>query len=423
MRRPVMWEVLTNSNRFGIFFVGAALSNIGTWCQNLAGILLVYRLSDSTLVVSFVTVCQFAAPVILAPWGGYAADRFDRRRVLICTQLAGSVLSACLAITTMTGHVTVVGVLFMISLLGVCQAFQSPAQLSFTPLMVPPEQRELGLSLSSSQFNIARAIGPVVANVVILKWGIGQAFLFNTFSFFAYVIALTFFVRPFAQQRLTAVPKLRETIDTVRAEPLIVPLLLTGVVISGSTDIVSTLGPALSTSLTGDDGATGYFLSAFGTGAVVTAFFLVPWLRRFPRRLVWTIAAQSVGVLLMAVSPVLWLTMVGAAIMGGAFLASSNRAVSLVQSLVPPQSLGRVMAVWLVAFLGGRPVFALLSGLVTHVASARVAALIISLVLAASALAMLSTARRLRRLQDTTKVGTRSVDSAARPLSPSRKDT
>ncbi|MET0144821.1 MAG: MFS transporter, partial [Ilumatobacteraceae bacterium] len=178
-----------------------------------------------------------------------------------------------------------------------------------------------------------------------------------------------------------------------------------------------------STSLTGDDGATGYFLSAFGTGAVVTAFFLVPWLRRFPRRLVWTIAAQSVGVLLMAVSPVLWLTMVGAAIMGGAFLASSNRAVSLVQSLVPPQSLGRVMAVWLVAFLGGRPVFALLSGLVTHVASARVAALIISLVLAASALAMLSTARRLRRLQDTTKVGTRSVDSAARPLSPSRKDT
>lgn len=417
VRRPVMWQVLTNSNRFGIFFLGAALSNIGTWCQNLAAILLVYRLSGSTVVVSLVTVCQFAAPVVLAPWAGYVADRFDRRQVLICTQLAGSVISAGLAVATLTQHITVAGALGTIALLGVCQAFQSPAQLSFTPLMVPPEQRELGLSLSSSQFNIARAVGPVVANVIIVTWGIGEAFLFNTVSFFAYVITLIFFVRPFPQERLTTVPRLRDTIATVRDEPLIVPLLLTGVVISGSTDLVATLGPALSTQLTGDDGATGYFLSSFGAGAVVTAFLLVPWLRRFPRRLVWTIAAQGVGVLVMAASPALWLTMVGAAIMGGAFLASSNRAVSLVQELVPAQALGRVMAVWLVAFLGGRPLFALLSGLVTHVANARVAALVVAVVLAGAALGMRRTGRRLRRL--------RAATDAAPHLSvtPSGKDT
>lgn len=415
-----MWEVLTNSNRFGIFFLGAALSNIGTWCQNLAAILLVYRLSDSTLVVSLVTVCQFAAPVVLAPWAGYAADRFDRRRVLICTQLVGSLISAGLATATMTGHITVVGALCTIALLGVCQAFQSPAQLSFTPLMVPPEQRELGLSLSSSQFNIARAIGPVVANAIILTWGIGEAVLFNTMSYFAYVIALIFFVRPFAQERLTEVPKMRETIDTVRAEPLIVPLLLTGVVISGSTDIVSTLGPALSMSLTGDDESTGYFLSAFGAGAVVTAFLLVPWLRRFPRRLVWTIAAQGFGILVMAVSPVLWLTMLGAAIMGGAFLASSNRAVSLVQDLVPPQALGRVMAVWLVAFLGGRPLFALLSGFITHVSSARLAALAVSLIVIAAALGVRSTGRRLRHLQQgNTPVAVSTTSTSMPPRNPS----
>ncbi|MET0952839.1 MAG: MFS transporter [Aeromicrobium sp.] len=393
-RRPVMWEVLTNDHRFGIFFVGAALSNIGTWCQNLAAILLVYRLTESTMVVSLVTVAQFSAPVLLAPWAGLVADRYDRRHVLMATQLAGAVVSAGLAVATLTEHISATGALCTILLLGVCQAFQSPAQLSLTPLMTSADHRELGMSLNSSQFNLARAIGPIVANLIIVAWGIGEAFVFNTFTYFLYVIALRF-VRPSRQERSVGRSRLRDTLGVVRAEPLIVPMLLVGLVISGSTDVVATLGPALSIEVTGDDGATGYLISAFGAGAVLTAFLLVPWLRRFPRRLAWTVVAQGVGVLVVAVAPGLTVAMIGFAVAGGAFLASSNRALTLVQGLVPAASLGRVMAIWILAFLGGRPLFALTEGLVDSVAGPRAAAAVVALTIFAAAAGVAITSRRL----------------------------
>ncbi|MET0931890.1 MAG: MFS transporter, partial [Aeromicrobium sp.] len=368
--------------------------NIGTWCQNLAAILLVYRLTESTMVVSLVTVAQFSAPVLLAPWAGLVADRYDRRHVLMATQLAGAVVSAGLAVATLTEHISATGALCTILLLGVCQAFQSPAQLSLTPLMTSADHRELGMSLNSSQFNLARAIGPIVANLIIVAWGIGEAFVFNTFTYFLYVIALRF-VRPSRQERSVGRSRLRDTLGVVRAEPLIVPMLLVGLVISGSTDVVATLGPALSIEVTGDDGATGYLISAFGAGAVLTAFLLVPWLRRFPRRLAWTVVAQGVGVLVVAVAPGLTVAMIGFAVAGGAFLASSNRALTLVQGLVPAASLGRVMAIWILAFLGGRPLFALTEGLVDSVAGPRAAAAVVALTIFAAAAGVAITSRRL----------------------------
>ena len=396
-RRPVMWEVLTNDHRFGIFFIGAALSNIGTWCQNLAAILLIYRLTESTLIVSLVTVAQFSAPVMLAPWAGLVADRYDRRHVLVMTQLCGAVVSAGLAAATLTDHISVAGAIGTIFLLGVCQAFQSPSQLSFAPLMTSAEHRELGMSLNSSQFNLARAIGPLVANAIILTWGIGEAFVFNTLTYFLYVIALQI-IRPSAQVRSVGLNRLRDTIAVVRAEPLIVPLLVVGVVISGSTDVVATLGPALSRELTGADDSTGYLISAFGVGAVVTAFFLVPWLRRFRRRLTWTILAQAVGILIVAAAPNLAVAMVGCAVAGGAFLATSNRALTIIQGLVPATSLGRIMAIWILAFLGGRPIFALAEGLVEHAAGPRVATAVVGVVVVVTALGVWRTGIRLRRV-------------------------
>jgi MFS family permease len=373
----VVWEVLSNENRFGIFFLGAAASNIGTWCQNLATVLLIYRLSDSTFVVSLVSVAQFAAPALLSPLAGTVADRVDRRIILTSTQLSGSVVSCGLAIATMTGHVAVPGVLVAVFLLGLIQSFQSPAQLSLAPLMTCDAHREIGLSLNSSQFNLARAIGPVVANMIVLGWGIGAAFLFNTATFFVYVLALQF-LRPRHQEPAQGRPRVRETFALVRSERLLLPLLLVGLVVSGATDLVATLGPALSVRLTGSDSGTGWLITSFGAGAVVTAFLLVPWLRRFPRRLAALVAVQAVGIAVIAVAPVLWICCVGSCLAGGAFLAASNRALSLVQARVPAALLGRAMGLWVIAFIGGRPVFALLEGSVAELAGARLASLAVA---------------------------------------------
>lgn len=360
--RPLVWVVMANRHRFGVFFAGSALSNIGTWCQNIAGILVIYRLTGSTLMVGLVTVAQFAAPVLLAPWSGIVADRCDRRRILTLSQLGGAAVSALLALAALTGQASVPLVLGALAALGIFQAFQSPAQLALVPLLVTPSQREMGLSLGSMQFNLARVIGPIVASGIIVLWDVWVAFAFNAASYFAYVIALAV-IRPAEQGRLKDVPRLRHTLDALRADKMIFPLLLVGLISSGATDAINTLGPGLSGRISGDDQAVGLFVSAFGAGAVLSGLLLVPALQTVPRRLPWTLAAQGLGLLLFIFAPSVGLAMLGAAISGAGFLASSNRALAMVQQRAAPAVLGRITAVWLMAFLGGRSLFAAGGGL------------------------------------------------------------
>lgn len=373
-RKPLTWQVLTNEHRFGIYFVGAALSNMGNWCQNLAGILLVYRLSGSVFLVGLASVCQFVWPIVLGPWTGMVADRYDRRTVLIVTQIVAAVVSGVLGVLTFAGAVGVPLALAAIALLGILQSFQAPAQLALVPLLVSREHRELGLSLSSSQFNLARAIGPVIASGLILAGDLGAPFLFNSLTFLTYVVLLRR-TAPMPQEMPREAPRLRHTVAAVLSERALLPLFAIGFVVSGSTDSVNTLGPAISMELTGTDAWTGWLITSFGAGALVSAFWLVPLVRRVRRRLPWTIGVQAVGALVLALAPAPWLAMAGCAVFGIGFILSANRALSAVHSLISPELIGRVTAVWLMGFLGGRACYALVSGAVANLTGPRVAAL------------------------------------------------
>ncbi|ALJ18853.1 MFS transporter [Microbacterium sp. No. 7] len=393
-RRPLVWQVLTNPHRFGVFFLGSGLSNIGTWCQNIAAVLLMYELTASTFLVGMVTVSQFFAPFVLAPVAGAVVDRFDRRAVLTVAQIAATLASGFLAVITFTGSATVPLVLLAIGLLGVCQAFHSPAQLTIVPLITEPKEREIALSLNSTQFNLARAIGPVVASGLILLGGVPLAFAFNAVSYLFYATALQF-VRPGPQPRPPGRPRVRDAFTAMRKAPVVVLLILSGTVISGSTDVIMTLSPAISMRLVGTTEAVGWFATAFGIGAVGTAFFLIPLLQRYRRRLVWLMAAQAAGTILFATAPSLWLSLLGALVCGGAFLAGSNRALSIVQTSVAPEVLGRVTSFWLMGFLGGRVLFAALEAGVASAWSASAAGAVIGAILLAAALAVRLLAPRL----------------------------
>lgn len=374
-RRPSAWQVLTNEHRYGIYFAGAALSNFGNWCQTLAGILLVYRLTGSVVVVGLASVCQFVWPIVLGPWAGLVADRFDRRRVLMVTQVIAAVVSGTLAALTLTGAVRVPTALAAIAMLGVLQAFQATAQIALVPLLVAREDRELGLSLSSSQFNLARTIGPVIASGLILVGGLGAPFLFNAISFLVFVVLLRV-TRPQPQEMPREIPRLRHTLAAVRGNRTLLPLFAIGFVVSGSVDSVNTLGPAISVELTGTDEWTGWFVTAFGVGAMVSAFWLVPLLRQVRRRLPWTMGLQAVGAVVFVLAPAPGFAIAGAVAFGSGFLLSANRAVSIVQSLIAPDLLGRVMAVWLMGFLGGRACYALVGGAIADAAGPRTAGLV-----------------------------------------------
>ena len=373
------WRVLTDRS-FGTFFLGSSLSNVGTWFQNIAAGLLVYELTRSTLLVGAVNFAQFLGTVLLAPWAGAAADRFDRRQLLLVTQLAAAVGGAGLAGLTVADRVGPVVVVAAALLLGLALAFMVPALLALVPLLVDEADLEVAVSLNSVTFNLARAIGPVLGALVVDWAGYGVAFGLNAASFVAFALALLV-VRPRPQPaRPTTRPRLRESVALVRADRRWLALLVAVMAVSTSTDPVNTLAPELALDVfAGRDLDVGLLVGAFGAGATLTAVLFSPWLRSRPHVLVVAMLVQGAGMLFVGIAPSLGLAMAGFAVSGAGFIAAITRATARLQAEVPDAQLGRVMALWSLAFVGTRPVAALLDGVVAELAGARMAAVVLAL--------------------------------------------
>ena len=168
---------------FWPYFAGNLLSNCGTWFQNIAQAILVYRLTHSTFLVGVVNFAQFVGVFLLAPWAGSAADRFDRRRMLVVTQIVAISVTALLAVLQSTGRATTPVVIGLALLLGLTVAFAIPAIQAMVPDLVGPEDLAPAMAMSSLTFNLARAVGPVVGALVVAHWGIAVAFGLNSLSY------------------------------------------------------------------------------------------------------------------------------------------------------------------------------------------------------------------------------------------------
>ncbi len=360
---------------FGIFFLGSSLSSIGTWFQNIAAGLLVYELTRSTLLVGAVNFSQFIGSFLLASVAGGAADRFDRRKLLIVSQLLAAAIGGGLAVVTWLGAVTPVIVIGAALLLGFSLAFMVPALLALVPLLVGEDELDAAVALNSVSFNLARAVGPVLGALVVGGAGYGLAFALNAGSFLLFVAALAV-LRPRPQQRAGGQrPKLMETVRLVRSVPAWWAVLVATMVISMSTDPVNTLTPELALDTFGGvELDAGLLVGAFGTGATLTALTLTGWLRRRRRALPAAMTVQAAGMLVVGVAPSLTVALIGMAVSGGGFIAGITRASVRLQAEVPDLQRGRVMALWSVAFVGTRPLASLVSGAIAEVAGAQLAA-------------------------------------------------
>lgn len=372
------FRVLT-SRQFGTYFLGSSLSNVGTWFQNIAAGLLVYELTRSTLLVGAVNFAQFVGSIVLAPWAGGAADRFDRRKLLMISQAGAASVGVLLAALTIANLVTPAIVVGAALLLGLALAFMVPALQALVPLLVADEDLDAAVSLNSVSFNLARAVGPVMGALVVERAGFGVAFGLNAASFLAFVAALAI-VRPRPQRRVRGPrPRLRESIRMVRDVPTWSALLVATTVISVSTDPVNTLTPELVLDVYGGtQGDVGLLVGAFGGGATLTALTLTGWIRRRRLAMPGALLVQGGGMVLVGLAPGLGVALAGMAVSGGGFLAGITRSTVRLQSEVPDGSRGRVMALWSVAFIGTRPIASLLSGVVAELAGARVATIVLA---------------------------------------------
>ena len=181
--------------------MGNAASASGTWFQNLAAALLIYRQTHSPFLLGVLTFANFVPVLVLAPWAGSVADRFDRRHIVFATQASSAALSATLAVLVWLGLAPVWVVIVFGLGLGVGSAFGNTAAMALVGDLVPRADLGSAVALNSMTFNLARAIGPALAGVSVHVLGIGASFAINSGSYLLLVIGVLVVRRPASRPR------------------------------------------------------------------------------------------------------------------------------------------------------------------------------------------------------------------------------
>jgi MFS family permease len=363
------WRVLAHGD-FRLYFAGSVLSNIGTWLQNTAQVLLVYRLTRSVLAVGVVTCAQFSSPLLLAPWAGMMADRVGTRRVLMTTQLISAVIAALLAALQFGGMLKEPFLIVGAVLIGLAFTFTLPALSVMVPTLVPEADTKAAMAMNSVSYNIGRALAPVIGVVVISTIGFGWAFALNAVSFVIFTATLLA-VHPRAVA--AAAPGRSRITDGFRivwSEPRIMLLLAMVAAVTVAADPVLVLGPSLARHVFGaSDVWSGYFLSALGAGTILGSF--LPTRQATLRGAAAFLGLLGVAIVSFALAPTIWISVVAAMAAGMACLLTGAATQALLLSHAGPRRAAKVMAVWAIAWAGSKPVASLADGWLAGIVGVR----------------------------------------------------
>lgn len=364
---------LIGHRNFGPYFLGNASSATGTWFQNLAAQLFVYRQTHSPFLLGVLNFGSFIPVLVLAPWAGSAADRLDRRRLVLVTQLGSTALSALLAGLAWTGHAPVSVVIACALGLGIGSAFAAPASQALIADLVPRSELQSAVALNSMTYNLARAVGPALAALSVKHLGIPASFAVNSGSYLL-LVAGVLVVRTEPRERAArAETRLRESLRLVRDEPRLLAFLAIVTAVGFASDPINTEAPAFARVFGKPDTWSGVLIGAFGAGAVAAAFLLAGRVAGTSRRMLVTLSMLGAGVVAFALTPWLSLGFVFLAVAGFGYLASNTSATSRLQLEVAAHQRGRIMALWSVAFLGLRPLASLADGAIAGAFGVRTA--------------------------------------------------
>ena len=358
------------------FFIGQAISLIGTWMQTTAQAWLVLTLTGSASDLGVVVALQTLPVLLLGPYGGVIADRVDKRRLMVVLQSLMGVQALVLGILTLTHHVTYIDVCVLAVILGLNNCFENPSRQSFVLEMVGPKDLRNAVSLNSTLVNGARAVGPAVAGILIATVGDGWCFMLNAVSFVAVVVSLLTMDRaqlnpspPTARSR----GQLREGFRYVAHTPQLgVPLLMMALVGMLAYEFQVTLPVFAKQVFDGGAETFGVMTAAMGVGAVVGGLVTAARGRTGLRAMVLASVAFGTVMVFAALAPVLSVAFFALALVGYCSVSFLSMANSTLQLNTAPQMRGRVMALWSVAFMGSTPIGGPAIGIITAAAGARV---------------------------------------------------
>jgi MFS family permease len=345
---------------YRLFFLGQLVSLTGSWMQTTALGWLVYTITKSPTQIGLVVAVQFVPTLIGSMHGGLLADRFDKRRILIGTQTALAVQAAVLATVALTGHATL-GALYVLSFLQGCiSTIDNPTRQSFVSEMVGPDEVTNAIGLNSAMFNTARIAGPAVAGALIHAVGTSTCFVLNAVSFVA-VIGGLLAMSPselHAPDRPTrAKGQLREGLRYAWGEPTLRMVLLMIAVIGTLAMNFLVILPAVAKQVFGGNSVTyGLMLGVMGVGALVGALLSAARGRPTVRLLAVASVAFGATMLVDAVATSLPMEMVALFATGMASITFMSSANATLQLTSRPDMRGRVMAIYMLLFLGSTPI-------------------------------------------------------------------
>jgi len=355
---------------YRIFYVGQSISLTGTWMQSLAQSWVVLTLTSSPILLGLATMLQFTPTLLLGLVGGVVADRYPKRRILIATQAASSLLALVLAGLVFTDHVRLWQVYTLALLLGVVNSFDMPARQSFVPEMVGKEHLLNAVALNSALFNAARIIGPAIAGVVLAAFGPAWCFLANGLTYWAVLVSLgvmreSELIGHGGRKARTAV---RDGLRFVReTRPVLLTIVMIGVLSAFGLNFTIWMPLLARNDFDIGAGGFGLLMSAIGVGSFIGAMGLA-FRRQAPSIIVISRLALLLGLAELTVGylshiPVsLHIALVMLPALGFSMTTAAALCNSNIQTQSPDHLRGRVMSIYLTVFTGSTPLGALLAG-------------------------------------------------------------
>ncbi|PYX89160.1 MAG: MFS transporter [Acidobacteria bacterium] len=368
-RLPVTLRALRHRN-FQLFFSGQLISLTGTWMQNIAQAWLVYRLTGSSLLLGAVGFAGQIPVFLIAPIGGTVADRYNRQRVVIATQVGSMILAFILAGLTLSHRVQVWHIFVLSGLLGVVNAFDIPARQSFLVDMVGKEDLMNAIALNSSMFNGARIVGPAIAGVLVASIGEGWCFFANAVSYIAVIIGLLMIHVEKPYGLAVEGSPLQHIVEgfrfVMRTGPILTLLVLLGLVSLVGMPYTVLMPVFADHILHGGARGLGILMGATGVGALLGALTLASrsGLSGLGRWIAFSCGGFGLFLILFSLSRHFWLSAAILVPVGFCMMLDMSASNTLIQAMVPDHLRGRVMAVYSMMFMGMAPFGALLGGAV-----------------------------------------------------------
>lgn len=409
-RRP--FESLSVYN-YRLYFIGQGISLSGTWLQLVAQTWLVLELTHSGTQLGILSAVQFLPILLFGAYGGVIADRFVKRRLLYFTQCAFMLLAFALAVLVLT-HAVQVWMVYVIAIaFGFVQMVDSPTRQTFIMEMVGGERLTNAVSLNSIEVNVARVIGPLFAAALIAGLGIGWCFLINGLSFIAVLGCL----RLMRGNELYSKPpvasargQLMEGFRYIWRTPVLRNVLLMMALMGALTYEFQVVLPVFATNTFHGSARTfAAMMAAMGAGSLFGGLITAGRGNPSPKRLLRAALVLGLSLLFTAASPTFWVALIFLFSAGFWSIGVTALTNSTLQLNSSPEMRGRVMSLWVVAFLGSTPIGGPIIGYISERTSPRAGLMVGGLAAVFAASFGLLAVRQYRRKQ----VGTAAPQATA----------